>query len=1027
MRGVAVARICAALALLTLLPSVAAAQSTIAGLVKDSSGAILPGVTVEAASPVLIEKTRSVVTDGDGRYSIVDLRPGTYQVTFTLTGFSTFKRDGIIVPADTTVPVNADLRVGSLEETVTVSGESPVVDVQNTARQQVMTRDLIDSIPSARNIQSVGSLVPGIRLNVPDVGGAQQTEQTYMASHGNSALHTTILLDGMPAQTNLSDGAVQNYIDNALIAEATYQTSGVSAETSAGGVRLNLIPKDGGNTLHGAGFFGGSADGWHLQGSNLDDGLRARGLPTGARVEHLNDFNGSAGGPVVKDKLWWFGSARHQETFIQVPNTFKNDGSPGIDDAWINSYVVRGTWQMTPRNKFAATYQRNYKWKVHEVVGGGQEGLPIFTEQSASNREPVLYYIAQAKWTSTITSRLLAEAGYSGDILHYSDFAQPGTLQARGTPPWFANASRLDTIAGGTLVRTGVAQFNQLNTPDQHSAVAGLSYVTGTHNIRTGMLYGWGNNPSAIDMNADLYQIYQGGTLVNGAYTLGRPVQVRVYNTPITRSPQLKANLGLYAQDQWAINRFTFTYGLRFEFLKEEIPAAQREVGRFAPAQSFDAVSCESLPGMTCWSSWSPRLGIAYDLFGDGKTALKANFGKYMTPDVSTFANLFNPIATFTDTRTWTDADLAGRALPTNGDNIAQDNEIGPSNNPNFGKITNRALDPSFGRDYSLQYGAAVQHQLWPGTAISFNWFRRQIFNTAYTRNRAVDPIADWTTTSIVNPLDGETLTVFQINQNKNGITPDLFLNNMTDTSLRQNTFTGYEVNVNARLPRRTLLFGGWGMERIVDIDCTMNTANSSATLNSPNALRFCDQSGATYQNLGQSASIPFQHSFKLNASVPLWYGFEVSASLQSYPGAPKATTNAVDNGGVNWTINRGSTRYPTDCTVPGCTPGAVVLPSRFAGDPAVVVRLASPGTRYEPRWNQLDLGLRRTFRFARGVTVQGQVDLFNALNSNTVLTEGTALSTSVAPFLSSDPGAGGTPTSILQPRILRLAAQFRF
>ena len=120
------------------------------------------------------------------------------------------------------------------------------------------------------------------------------------------------------------------------------------------------------------------------------------------------------------------------------------------------------------------------------------------------------------------------------------------------------------------------------------------------------MLFGWGNNPSAIDMNADLYQIYQGGTLVNGAYTLGRPVQVRVYNTPITRSPQLKANLGLYAQDQWAINRFTFTYGVRFEFLQEEIPAAQREAGRFAPAQSFDAVSCESLPGMTCWSSSSP-------------------------------------------------------------------------------------------------------------------------------------------------------------------------------------------------------------------------------------------------------------------------------------------------------------------------------------------------------------------------------------------------------------------------------------
>ena len=1022
MSRVAVARLSVCLALLTLVPSIAAAQSTIAGVVKDTSGAVLPGVTVEAASPVLIERVRSAVTDGDGRYSIVSLRPGTYEITFTLTGFSTFKRDGVIVPADTTVPVNVELRVGTIEETVTVSGESPVVDVQNTARQQIVTRDLMDSIPSARNIQSVGSLVPGIRLNVPDVGGAQQTEQTYMATHGNTSLHNTILLDGMPAQTNLADGQVQNYIDNALIAEATYQTSGVTAESSAGGVRLNLVPKDGGNTLHGSGFFGGSSDNWHLQSNNLDAALRARGLSTGARVQHLNDLNAAAGGPIVRDKLWWFGSIRHQATFIQVPNTFKNDGSPGIDDAWINSFVVRATWQTTPRNKLAVTYQRNYKWKIHEIVGGGQEGLPIFPEQTASYREPVLYYIAQAKWTSTISNRLMMEVGYSGDILHYSDVYQPGTDQQRGTAAWFANASRLDTIAGGTLVRTGVAQIGQLNTPDQHSAVASLSYVTGTHNIKTGMLWGWGNNPSVLDMNADLYQIYQGGTLVNGVYTLGRPVQIRAYNTPIVRSPQLRANVGLYAQDQWAVHKFTVTYGIRFEYLKEEIPAQHRDAGRFAPAQDYAAITCGSLPGMTCWPSWSPRLGVVYDIFANGKTALKANFGKYMTPEVSNFANLFNPVATFTDTRTWTDTDLAGRTLSTNGDGIAQDNEIGPSNNPNFGKITNRTLDPNFRREYNLQYGAGIQHELMTGVAVNFNWYRRQIYNTAFTRNRAVDPVADWTTTSVVNPLDGETIPVFQINQNKNGITPDLYLSNMTDTSLRQNTYTGLEIGVNARLPRRTLLFGGWTVERAVDVDCTMNTANASATLNSPNTLRFCDQSGGLYQSLGRNASMPFQHGFKLNGNLPLWYGFEISASLQSYPGAIKATT-----GGVSWTINRGTTRYPNDCTVQGCTPGSVVLPSRFPGDPALTVQLASPGTRYEPRWNQLDLGLRRTFRFGRGVTVQGQVDLFNALNANPVLTEGTALSTTAAPFVSADPASGGTPTSILQPRIVRIAAQFRF
>ena len=276
------------------------------------------------------------------------------------------------------------------------------------------------------------------------------------------------------------------------------------------------------------------------------------------------------------------------------------------------------------------------------------------------------------------------------------------------------------------------------------------------------------------------------------------------------------------------------------------------------PAQDVAAITCQSLPGMTCWSSWSPRLGLTYDVFGDGKTALKASFGKYMTPDVSTFANQFNPIATFTDTRTWTDTDLAGRVLATNGDNIAQDNEIGPSNNPNFGKITNRTLDANFSREYNLQYGAGIQHQLMTGVAMNFNWFRRQLYNTAYTRNRAVDPIADWTTTPIVNPLSGAPITVFQINQNKNGIAPDLYLTNMTDTSLRQNTYTGFELGMNARLPRRMLVFGGWTMERAVNIDCTMNTASASATLNSPNTLQFCDQSGKTYQELGENATIPF-------------------------------------------------------------------------------------------------------------------------------------------------------------------------
>ena len=258
--------------------SVAQAQSAIAGVIKDTTGALLPGVTVEARSPSLIEKTRSVVTDVQGAYKIVDLRPGIYVLTFALDGFATVQRDGLELPSNFTMTINAELKVGSIAETVTVSGASPIVDVQSNTRAQALPREVLDAVPTAHTIQSVGQLVVGVTLTAPDVGGSQAMQQTYFTVHGLGAAQTSVLMDGLIINSIQGDGAQQGYLNDAVNQEMVYQTGGGTADAPTGGVKLSLVPREGGNAFHGT-FFGGYESSG-LQSNNLSDSLAANGVRT---------------------------------------------------------------------------------------------------------------------------------------------------------------------------------------------------------------------------------------------------------------------------------------------------------------------------------------------------------------------------------------------------------------------------------------------------------------------------------------------------------------------------------------------------------------------------------------------------------------------------------------------------------------------------------------------------------------------------------------------------------------------------
>jgi len=260
--------------------------------VTDATGAVLPGVTVEASSAALIEKVRTAVTNTDGRYSIVDLRPGTYAVTFTLAGFTTFKREGIDVAANVTVPINAELRVGALQETVTVSGATPVVDIQQAAQRQVLSREALDALPTARSYLSAGAVVPSVKLSRPEIGGINVGQGAYLSARGKSSTDDAVEIDGLDMR-NANGNSQSGYNNFAMVQDVTYQTSSIGADSAGGGVRINMIPREGGNTYKGDFYLAGS--GSSFQSNNITPELKAKGLPTPDGLEYLVEATPSFG------------------------------------------------------------------------------------------------------------------------------------------------------------------------------------------------------------------------------------------------------------------------------------------------------------------------------------------------------------------------------------------------------------------------------------------------------------------------------------------------------------------------------------------------------------------------------------------------------------------------------------------------------------------------------------------------------------------------------------------------------------
>lgn len=981
---------------LSALAAPAEAQSTITGVVRDSSGGVMPGVNVEASSPALIEGTRSAVTDENGLYRLIDLRPGTYVVTFTLQGFNVVKRE-VELSANFTATINTDLNVGALEESVTVTGSSPVVDVQSNVKQQVMARDVLDAVPTARTIQSIGQLVVGVTLSTPDVGGSRAMQQTYFAVRGSGGAQSMVMVDGLITNGLMGDGAVQAYHNEAMVQEAVFQTAGGSAETITGGLNMNLVPKDGGNTFSGRMKFSKSPAG--LQGDNLTDDLRRLGVSAVDKISNFYELNVEQGGPLLRDKLWFFGAYRKARYDRPIANTFdlpegvpapqayaqcvSNPGSceQGVSDEKMDNPVVRLTWQMSERSKLAGYMDRALRLRGH-AMGSGTDPRTA----SVIWNTPT-FATGSLKYTSTLSSSLFLETGFSFNRERYDNLYQPGVFAERNTPEWYRNVRKFDQSTG-FLWNASSAQLG--NYPDRYNVASSITRVSGSHNVKAGLLYAWGYYRRYNNANADLYQTYNNGV----------PFQVTVLNTPLSVQENMDRNIGVYAQDSWRLDKLTINYGVRFDHIQQRIVGQDVQIGRFANSPAYDD---RILPK---WNTFSPRTSAVYDIFGNGKTAVRFGFNKFVTAMSTGFAQLYSPTALISQNLPWTDV---------NADDIAQGErgctyltagcEINFATLPtNFGVRSLTNFDPDLERPYQLSYNLGVSHEVLPGVSMAFEWYRND-FKRLIERNNMLRDFNSYNPVDVVAP-DGQVVRVFDVKPEFRSAVQNI---DRTEDDFKR-VYNGFDLSFNARMRGGLRLFGGFNLERTLADTCSVGT--------DPNFQLYCNQ---------WDSGIPWQKQFKATAVYPLpWYGITVSGAWQSLNGyllGTQAAQYGVFTAGTGFDRPNGvgtyyqvtpTTRYAANCPAP-CRPGELVIPNMQSA--VIQVPMAAPGTEYTPRLNQVDFSASRSFDFGR-LTVLPKLDIFNLLNSDDY---------SSVETLIFGANAYKRPSVILQGRIIRLGADVRW
>jgi Carboxypeptidase regulatory-like domain len=983
---------------LLLIPASAYAQASIVGAVKDSSGAVLPGVAVEASSPVLIEKTRSVVTSGTGQYSIENLRPGVYTVTFSLPGFTTVKRDGIELTGNFIATVNGELRVGGLAETVVVTGESPIVDVTSARTSQTLSGETVANIPSSRQYFAYTQLIPAVNAQGNDVGGALGPIFSVFQVHGGRRNEGQVQVDGQSA--GFQGMGVSSYVPEvANQQEVTFSLSGGLGEAVTGGPQMNIVGKQGGNRFTGSFFVNLSGSG--LQANNVTQELKNLGLTVNSSLKQLWDINPAFGGPILRDRLWFFGTYRYQGNRQYVANIFanKNAGDPtkwtydpdfnqqAVDDGTWKNGSVRLTWQPTPRNKINGWMDEQYICQ-HCIQGGSFSGQ-TFTGLVASpegqgtveNHPNILGLVS---WQSPVTSRVLVEASWGIGPYFWWGSRQKSPSDATLIP---VQDDGLLNI-GGTLVSR--LNYRGANWSGNHSFTdvyqGSLSYITGSHTAKVGFRVHLNHAQTPDPRYNDKQLKYN--------FQLGIPYQLTMYADQASQQKQDQNITALYVQDRWTLGRLSLQGGLRFERLTDHFPQQQLGPSVFLP----NALVFPDQDGPRNLKDIQPRFGVSYDVFGNGKTGVKFFLGRYVTTTNTTEEGTYSPAGRVIvqTTRGWTDRNQdyvpncnllnpAGQNLTTAANYDPTRDTCGPMANPFFGQsFFPLTLDPSITsgwnkREYSWDLTAGVMQQVAPRVSVEVDYVRRTWGNLLYTVNRATTP-ADFDPFVFNVPADSRlpgggnySLTLLDPKIGKFGQF-DNFRSFSDDLGGAYNNFNGVDVTVNARL-RYVTMQGGTSSGNVVEDECGLAALHPDIYVPASNGGTLT--TGSPF--IGSTAQWPASFCHRESTWLTNLKGL-VSYTVPKVDVLVSGTFHSLPYPGNNFPSVANQSLGGTATVAPAQT----TLGRAFSNGQAVTfLNIVKPGALYGDRLNDVDLRLGKILKYGRTRTLLA-VDIFNLFNSST-------------------------------------------